>query len=110
MAAPLVFPCPAEITSDSLPAMEADVERLLGPEGTRLVLDLQRTTFVGSAGLGLLVRLGKRLHDRGGGLALAAARPPVQRLLRVVGLGQLLPLFPEVEEAAAHLGPPEAPR
>jgi anti-anti-sigma factor len=104
MPRPAVLTCPSEITSESLASIEADVERLLGAEGTRLVLDLEQTHFVGSAGLGLMVKLGKRLHDRGGGLALARARPPVAKLLRVVGLGQILPHFPGLDQATAHLG------
>ena len=105
--APAVLSCPVELTAESLDHMEADVARLLGPEGNRLVVDLGATTFVGSAGLGLLVKLGKRLHDRGGGIALARARPPVQKLLRIVGLGQILPHFNGLEQAVAHLdGPP----
>jgi anti-anti-sigma factor len=103
MSAPPVFPCPPEITADQVPALESGVDRLLGEQGTRVVLDLDQTTFVGSAGLGLLVKLGKRLHDRGGGLALARPRPPVQRLLRVVGLGEVLPYFTGLDEAAEHL-------
>jgi len=103
MAPPAVLLCPVEVTAECLTALEADVERLLGVDGTRLVLDLAQTNFVGSAGLGLFVKLGKRLRERGGGVALARARPAVQRLLRAVGLGQVLPLFTEVELASAHL-------
>jgi anti-anti-sigma factor len=103
MTSPAVLPCPVEITAECLTALEADVERLLGSDGTRLVMDLEQTSFLGSAGLGLFVKLGKRLRERGGGVALARARPPVQRLLRAVGLGQVIPLFPEIEQASAHL-------
>ena len=87
MAPPAVLVCPVEVTAESLTALEADVGRLLGADGTRLVLDLVQTNFLGSAGLGLFVKLGKRLQERGGGVALARARPTVQRLMRAVGLG-----------------------
>lgn len=103
MSPPVVLPCPVEVTTESLTALEADVDRLLGADGTLLVVDLAETSFLGSAGLGLFVKLGKRLQERGGGVALARARPPVQRLLRAVGLGQVLPHFEGVEQARDHL-------
>ena len=53
-----------------------------------------------SAGLGFLVRVGKSLHERGGGIALARPQPPVSRLLRAVGLDEVLPRFPTLDAAA----------
>ncbi len=103
MEIPAVLPFPSEVTEAVITGLEAAAVRALGDRGTRLVVDLGGTTFLGSAGLGLLVKMGKRLSDLGGGLALARARPPVARLLRAVGLVEVLPHFPSVEPALAHL-------
>ena len=99
---PVLLALPAEVLDTNLSALESEVLRLLGPGGTRLVVDLGQTNFLCSGGLGLLVKLSKRLHDRGGGLALARPRPPLARLLRVVGLDPVLPWFPDIPAAAAH--------
>ncbi len=101
-----VLRLPSEVTNDSIPAVEAEARALLGDHGTRLVVDLGDTDFLGSAGLGLLVKVGKRLHDQGGAIALARPKPVVAKLLRAVGLGGVLPSFPRLEAAVAHVEPP----
>jgi anti-anti-sigma factor len=103
MDRPVVVPFPVEVTQAELPALQAAADAALGPVGTRLVVDLSGTEFLGSGALGLLVRLGKRLHERGGGLALARARAPVERLLHAVGLESVLPHFSGVQAAVDHL-------
>ena len=94
---------PPEVTTDRLEALEDEAEGYVGPEGLHLIVDLAQTTFICSGGLGMLVKISKRLHERGGALALAAAQPPVVRLLRVVGLEGVLPHFASVEAASGFL-------
>ena len=53
--------------------------------------------------LGMLVKASKRLHERGGGLALARPQPGIARLLRMVGLARVLPSYPSIDAAAAAL-------
>ena len=94
---------PPEVTTDRLEALEEDADRQVGPDGAHLIVDLARTTFICSGGLGMLVKISKRLHERGGALALARGQPPVVRLLRVVGLEGVLPHFASVEAASGFL-------
>ena len=98
-----VLPCPAEVTSDALPALVRSVEEATSGDEARLVLDLGGVRFLGSAGLGELVKIGKRLRERGGGIALARPKPRIRRLLALVGLDGVLRVFPSVEEAQEHL-------
>ena len=98
-----VLAFPEEVHNATLPGLEEQAVAALGEAGDRLVVDLQRTTFLCSGGLGLLVKLGKRLHDRGGALALARPKPPIAKLLRAVGLDALLPSFPGIEAATTHV-------
>jgi anti-anti-sigma factor len=95
-----VLVLPAEVTITSVAVVERDATALLGEGGARLVVDLGATTFMSSAGLGFLVRVGKSLHERGGGIALARPQPPVARLLRAVGLDEVLPRFQTLDAAA----------
>ena len=94
---------PDEVTPAQVPALDAEATSSLGVTGARLLVDLERVTFLSSGGLGFLVKLSKRLHDRGGGIALARPRPPVARLLRSVGLELVLPTFSDLGAARAHL-------
>ena len=91
---------PVEVTAATIAGVEKEAVTLLGEGGSRLVIDLGPVTFMSSAGLGLLVRFGKLLNERGGGMALARPKPPVVRLLRAVGLEEVMPRFPTLDAAA----------
>jgi anti-anti-sigma factor len=96
-----VFAAPVSWTSDLVPFVEGAIRGLLGDRGTRLVVDLEATGFIASAALTTLIRLGKRLSEAGGALALARPRPVVVKLLRTVGLTSVLPSFSRLDEAIA---------
>jgi anti-sigma B factor antagonist len=101
-AAVAVFALPPEVTTERLEEIEpAFAAEASGSE--RLVVDMGATTFLCSAGLGMLVKASKRLHERGGGLALARPQPGVAKLLRMVGLSSVLPVHPTIEAAASAL-------
>jgi anti-anti-sigma factor len=98
-----VLALPEEVGVDGAAAIGRDARSLLGADGTRLVVDLANVKFLGSGALGELVKMGKRLREAGGGLALARPRPRIAKLLILVGLDGVLRSFPTVEEAAAAL-------
>jgi anti-anti-sigma factor len=71
--------------------LESGVDPLLDDESVDSVqLDLSDVAFVDSAGLGALLALRERAHDRGIALEIAAASEPVRRLLDLTGLGDAL--------------------
>ena len=55
-----------------------------------LVLDLSETTFIGSAGLTVIVRAYKWLEATGGSVVLRSPRPAVLAALRLTGLDRIL--------------------
>jgi anti-anti-sigma factor len=105
-ATPLVYAFPPAVTTEAAVAIERELGGLLGPTSTALVIDLGRTRFLSSGGLGLLVRVGKSLAERGGGVAVARAHGPVVRLLRAVGLDAVIPAFGDLDAATAHFARP----
>jgi anti-anti-sigma factor len=67
-----------------------------------LVIDLARVPFMSSVGLGLLSSVNRRQTRRGRGLALAAVRDDVERLLEITGLTEAL-LIADTVPAAIDL-------
>ena len=98
-----VLALPSEVTTDRIEEIEGDADCAIGEEGAFLVIDLARTTFICSSGLGMLVKVSKRLHERGGAVAIARAMPAIGRLLKMVGLDPVLPAFASVEAASVFL-------
>jgi anti-anti-sigma factor len=101
-----VVRAPREVTGGNLPDLVvAAAPHVLGT-GPGLVVDLSTTEFLSSSGLSELLRLGMDLRDRGARLALAAPSRTVDRMIRVVGLDRVIPVFPTVEAASSHLVAP----
>ncbi len=65
-----------------------------------VVIDLSRTQYVDSAGLGTLVLLNKEARAAGGCLVLAGLSDHVRDLLRLVRLDEVFTIAATVEEAA----------
>ena len=65
-----------------------------------IIVDLTDTTYLDSAGVGLLVRLAERLRSRRQDFSLLApAGSRVRSVLELTGLGRVMPLHVSLEEA-----------
>ncbi len=79
--------------------------RLVGPAGSRLVLDLSQVINVDVAGLAVLVGTGRRARLFGGTLRLAAVTAEVAASVRAAGLDRELEIFPTVRTAIDSAAP-----
>jgi anti-sigma B factor antagonist len=71
--------------------------------GLPIIIDLSRTTFVDSAGLGSLVSLLKNCAQQQRRLYLAALTPQVRQIFELTRLYRLFDIFDNVEQARADL-------
>src|SRR5580700_7281532 len=69
----------------------------------KAVIDLSRVPYIDSTGLAFVVDLHKSLANRGGQLFLAKANPRVREVLEMTRIGEIVPLFEDVEDAEAAL-------
>ncbi|HET9973185.1 MAG TPA: STAS domain-containing protein [Streptosporangiaceae bacterium] len=76
-------------------------ERLyeLADNGGTLIVDLNRVTFIDSAGLGVLVGTARRAAENGGSLYAVCAQPQPRRLLWLTGVDKRIPLAATVAGA-----------
>ena len=72
-------------------------------EPPQVLLDLRRTTFIGSSFLGLLIRAWKRLRDRHGALALCQVNDVCGEVLKASKLDMIWQVFPDRESAIRQL-------
>jgi anti-sigma B factor antagonist len=75
----------------------------LADSGRTLIVDLNRVTFIDSAGLGALVGAGRRAAAHGGSLHAACARPQTRQLLWLTGVYRRIPLAATVDGALMFL-------
>jgi anti-anti-sigma factor len=68
-----------------------------------IVVDLAGVSFLASIGIRLLMTAARGQKGRGGHLVLAAAQPPVLKVIQTAGIDQLIPVYPDVETARAAI-------
>jgi anti-sigma B factor antagonist len=97
-----------EIDISTVPRLR---ERLfeLADNGGTLIVDLNRVTFIDSAGLGALVGAARRADAHGGSLHEVCARPQTRRLLWLTGVDRRIPLAATVDGALMFLASRDAP-
>jgi anti-anti-sigma factor len=69
----------------------------------KAVIDLRAVPYIDSTGLAVVVELHKSLANRGGQLFLAGANQRVREVLEMTRIGEIVPLFEDVEEAETAL-------
>ena len=94
-----------ELDMDTGPQLHDFLEEVSNGGAVRVVLDLADVTFMDSSGLGVLMVWFKELADRGGRLCVAAAREPVEYVLRVSAVDQVLGVYDSVNAAEADMPP-----
>lgn len=89
------------------PALETAAVELLEVAKTAdpalIVVDMGRTKFFGSAFLGTLFRVWRRLTARGGKLSVCSATGPCAEVLEVTQVDRLWSLFDTREEAVESM-------
>jgi len=80
----------------SSPILRDGVQRL---GGSAIILDVSDVSFIDSSGLGAIVSSLGLIRERGGYARLVAPeRSPVDRLIQLTGLGQLIGLSPSLDD------------
>jgi anti-anti-sigma factor len=94
-----------EFDLDCVPDIDRYLRRNLGPlyHQDHLVIDLATTTFIDSSFVAFLVRLLTDQRARRKELVLVRPAGQVRRVLALVGLPNVVPVFESVEEAVAAL-------
>ncbi len=87
------------VDSSTAPDLEKSLQDLLDAGRNQLVLDLQETDYMSSAGLRVLVATHKTAKKNGGGLCLAQPSARVNEVLELAGLTPVFSVYPDVVAA-----------
>ena len=80
-----------EIDIATAPAIRRFLLAAISGGDVHLAVDMSGVTFIGAAGIGVLVAAANRTRVAGGSLSLLAPSPQVRRLLDVLHLDAILP-------------------
>jgi anti-anti-sigma factor len=98
---PPVLELEGEFDLDTVPEIDRFLRGTLGPlyHQDHLVIDLQRTTFIDSSFIGFLVRLSAAQRAKRRELLLVRPAGQVRRVLAIVGLPNVVPVFDTIDAA-----------
>jgi anti-sigma B factor antagonist len=88
-----------EIDAGNAEQVESAVAGVLNGRQDRVLLDFAGVTFIDSSGLGALVKCHREAQAHGATFAVVQPSPHTRKLVRVLGLDQLLFLHDSYEEA-----------
>jgi anti-anti-sigma factor len=102
---PAVLELEGEFDLDTVPEIDPYLRRTLGPlyHQDHLVIDLARTTFIDSSFVAFLMRLSAAQRSRRRELLLVRPTGQVRRVLAIVGLPNIVPVFDTTEAAVASV-------
>lgn len=86
-----------ELDLYTAPRLERAVLEQLDRGELQVVVDLSRTSFIDSSGLGAFVKLSKAVAARGGHLRLTSPVPQVARVFEITGVHQVIDISLEPE-------------
>lgn len=87
------------VDSATAPDLQQALQGLIAANRRRIVLDLQDTEYLSSAGLRVLVAILKAAKHGGGELKLAQPAPRVREVLDLAGLTPIVHIYADVIEA-----------
>jgi anti-sigma B factor antagonist len=87
-----------ELDLYSTPLLVAELDPLIA-EGPEVVLDLTGVSFVDSTALGAMLLGARRLKQMNGRLALVTPDPSTTKLLTMVGVDRVVPIFATTDAA-----------
>jgi anti-anti-sigma factor len=95
---------PVILSGETAEVVGEHLSRLAESGHTRIVLNCANVQSVTSMIIGKFIALHKQLVAAGGGLALCEATPDVREVFEVVGLPQVVPIYPQEQAAVERLG------
>lgn len=85
------------------PQLEASITAAMQKDPSVIIVDLTDVDFLASAGMGVLVAARDQVNGKVN-FGVVASGPATSRPLKLVGLAELIGLYPSLDEARATLG------
>jgi anti-sigma B factor antagonist len=95
----VVVDLPDELDVASMPELRRHLTTLISSGSIRLVLNAATLDFIDAVGIGSLVHAANRARAEGGWVRLIGVKRKVLRLLLILGLERILPVYECLEDA-----------
>jgi anti-sigma B factor antagonist len=72
-------------------------------DAIQMIIDFSNVKFLTSSALGLLIRISKKIYEKGGKLRLCAIDAKIMEVFRITRLDKIFEIFPDQDEALVGL-------
>ena len=101
----LVIKADGGLNAETTEKFISDIEKLVDVGLRKFIVDCSRLEYISSRGLGVLVRLHKRMKQHEGDVKIASAKSPLLDVLRLTRLDRRLEIYPDVPRARLAFKP-----
>ena len=91
------------LDTNTSPEVETELNKLIEPDGVKLIINLSQTNYVSSAGLRIFLATAKKLTAKQGVFKLCAPNDVVKEVLDISGFSSILDVKATEEDAIAEM-------
>jgi len=95
----LILSADGGLNSHNADQFVTELQALVDAGARKLIVDCTKLTYISSYGVGVLIRLHKKLAESGGEIKLAAIESPIIKVLRLLRLDTVFEIYHNVREA-----------
>jgi anti-sigma B factor antagonist len=88
-----------EIDASNSVDLDEAIQGLLGSGSKSILVDGKGLDYISSAGLGVFMSYLEDFQDQGVTLKICSLSPRVLEVFQILGLDQLIPIFPDIQTA-----------
>lgn len=94
-----VFTLAGEVDVYTAPKLKEVLVAAIESGCAKVLVDMDKVSFIDSSGLGVLVSALRRARERDGGVRLVCSRDGILKIFRITGLDKVFPIFSDRAEA-----------
>ena len=99
----LIIEAAERVDSTNAQRFLEDLDAAIEPTDQVVILDMEKLTYISSAGLRVVLQTAKTLQRQNSGFALCALSGTVREVFEISGFDQVISIHPSQEEAIAAL-------
>lgn len=104
----LIIVADGGLNRDTADQFVSEIETLVDAGLRKIIVDCSNLEFISSYGIGVLVRLHKRMKKHDGDVKIASVKGLIVQVLQIAHLTKLLDIYPEVDQARLAFRPKTA--
>ena len=88
-----------DMTKENVKEFEDVFDTIISEDVNKVIINFEKVNFVVSQVLGIIIIKTKRLREKQGDIRIVNKNSYIDRLLSIIGIGKIIDVFEELEDA-----------